>query len=42
MQFKAGDRAAAIETAQQALKLTTDKDKELAGEIKASIAGWTK
>jgi Protein of unknown function (DUF2911) len=42
MQAKAGDRAGAISTAQQALKLTTDKDKELAGEINASIAEWGK
>ncbi len=42
MQAKAGQNAAAIQTAQQALKLTTDKDKELAGEINASIGEWTK
>lgn len=42
MQAKAGDRAGAIQTAQQALKLTTDKDKELAGEINASMTEWAK
>lgn len=42
MQAQAGDKAAAIQTAQQALKLTTDKDKELAGEINADITQWAK
>ncbi len=42
IQAQAGDKAGAIETAQQALKLTTDKDKELAGEINASITEWAR
>lgn len=42
MEAKGGNRSAAIKTAQEALKLTTDKDKELAGEIKASIGEWQK
>ena len=42
IQAQAGDKAGAIQSAQQALKLTTDKDKELAGEINASITEWAK
>jgi hypothetical protein len=42
MQAKAGQNAAAVKTAEQALKLATEKDKEVADEINASIKSWQK
>jgi len=42
IQAKKGDKAGAIATAQSALKLATPNDKELAGEIQASIDEWKK
>lgn len=42
MQAKAGSKAAAVKTAEQALAKAGEKDKELAGEIQASIKDWQK
>ena len=40
MQAKAGDRAAAIKTAEMAIAKGTDKDKEEIEEIRKNIAVW--
>lgn len=40
MQAKAGDRAAAIKTAEMAIAKATDKDKEEVEEIRKNIAVW--
>jgi hypothetical protein len=40
IQAKSGNKAAAIATAESALKLAGPKDKELAGEIQKSIEEW--
>src|SRR5204863_879411 len=40
IQAKAGDKAGAIKTAEMALSKATDKDKEVADEIRKSIASW--
>jgi hypothetical protein len=42
IQAKGGDRAAAIATAESALKMATPKDDALAEEIRDSIAEWKK
>ena len=40
MQAKAGDRAAAVKTAEMAIAKGTDKDKEVIEEIRKNIAVW--
>ena len=42
MQAKAGNKAAAVKSAEQALAKAGERDKELAGEIQASIKEWQK
>ena len=42
IQAKAGNKAAAVKTAELALAKAGEKDKELAGEIQASIKEWQK
>jgi hypothetical protein len=42
VQAKSGDKAAAIATAEAAIKLAGPKDKELAGEIQKSVDEWKK